>query len=454
MPPTFSTPLVRGDLLGRAMEEFLPREIASALRAASARARDEARPQSLEFELRPAGVRRCYEARLIASGDETIVVVRDTTERARREQAERTHIRETLRVATARLDAVVAAIPILVVAFDPAGRITLAEGRGLESVDFGLLPTDLLGATAEDIDRDFPALAPALADALAGTPASATLRFGGRVWEAQLRPVAADDDGGLTAVVAVVVDVTDRVEAEETLRRAKEAAEEAARLKDAFLANMSHEIRTPMTAILGFAELLCMRLPEEDELGGYARLIRNGGKRLLDLLNNILDLARLKADKLPLSPTPHPLAASASYVAELLGVLARQKGLQLDVAVDPELWTKTDPRREEQILTNVVGNAIRFTESGAVSLRAEIDPDDPSLVRIRVRDTGIGIDATFLPHVFDEFRQESEGTGRRHEGSGLGLAIAHQLTTRMGGTIRIESRKGGGTTVEIHLPRA
>jgi signal transduction histidine kinase len=454
IPPGFPTTYATRALIGRAIEDLLPEPTVLALRKALARTAASGRVETVDASLRIAGARRFFELRVVAAPPGALVLARDVSERVRREMAERTHVREALRVTAARLDAVIAAIPILVVAFDAAGHVTLAEGRGLDLLGIGLLPTDLLGAKAEDLARDLPELAPALSAALGGQPSTATLRFGDSAWEARLTPVLADDQTPAGAV-AVVVDVTLREAAEHALREAKESAESAARLKDAFLANMSHEIRTPMAAILGFAELLAAELPADAATGRYARHIRDGGKRLLALLNNILDMARLEADRLPLSPTPHRLAETVENVCGLLGVLAVDKGLALHADIPDDLWVRTDPAREEQVLTNIVGNAIRFTEQGTIAVTAKHKrKDNGDWIIVEVADTGIGIDPAFLPHIFDEFRQESEGHSRSHEGSGLGLAIARRLVERMGGAIDIRSQKGVGTTVTLNLPAA
>lgn len=454
IPPDFPSAWLRRQLQGARIEDLLPPLKAREVREAIGRAAASGRVESVEIDQRVAGVRRGFELRVVSAAPGALVLARDVTERVRREAAERTHVREALRVTTARLEAVISAIPILVVAFDADGRVTLAEGSGLSTVTRSVLPTDLLGAGVADLSRDLPGLGPALQSALSGIPANAILPIGDFFWEARLTPVL-DNAGAPAGAVAVVVDVTQREAAETALREAKEAAEAAARLRSSFLANMSHEIRTPMAAILGFAELISEELPADQTAGRHARYIRDGGRRLLNLLNNILDLSRIEADRMPLTPTPHRLSDTVDHVCGLLGVLANDKGIALRADVPADLWVDSDPAREEQVLTNVVGNAIRFTEHGSVLLsagrRRETTGDR---VVIEVTDTGIGIAPEFLPQIFDEFRQESEGASRSHEGSGLGLAIARRLVERMGGTIGIRSRKGEGTTVTITLPAA
>jgi CheY-like chemotaxis protein len=251
-------------------------------------------------------------------------------------------------------------------------------------------------------------------------------------------------------MMGYMADITQRKENEQELTLAKERAEEASRLKSSIFANMSHEIRTPMTAILGYSDLLARHL-KGTTLEKHAQTIHRGGSRLLHLLNSIVDLARIESGKASLVFEPHDISDSLERVVSLLRVLAEQKGVGIRVAGFPPTIVLTDPHAEEQILTNVLGNAIRFTEQGTISIRVRRERD---MAVVEVADTGVGIAPDFLPFIFDEFRQESEGLNRSHEGSGLGLSITRKLVESLGGTIRIESRKGDGTTVTLSLPLA
>jgi PAS domain S-box-containing protein len=263
----------------------------------------------------------------------------------------------------------------------------------------------------------------------------------GRVWRKKC--------GTPYRMMGYMVDITKRKASEAAMRAALEKAEEANKVKTAIFANMSHEIRTPMTAILGYSDLLAKRLAGSN-LEKYAQTIYRGGTRLLHLLNSIVDLARIESGKTAFNPVRFSANESIERVVNLLRVLAEQKGLQIAVCVQDALWLETDVNAFEQVLTNIIGNAIRFTKEGTVTIDAE--RESPAALRIRVTDTGIGISSGFLAQVFDEFRQESEGYGRTHEGSGLGLSISKKLIERMGGQIAIQSEKGRGTTVSIVLP--
>jgi CheY-like chemotaxis protein/two-component sensor histidine kinase len=183
-----------------------------------------------------------------------------------------------------------------------------------------------------------------------------------------------------------------------------------------------------------------------------AEVINLGGKRLLKLLTNVLDLARLEAGKTKLQVTGHELGESLSRTVDLLRVLAVNKGLTLTLSIEPGLLVAGDLQAEEQIWNNLIGNAIKFTEKGGVTVEAYRQNELAAMVVIR--DTGIGIGSAFLPHIFEEFRQESEGLGRQYEGTGLGLTITKRLVEALDGTISVASEEGHGTTVTVSLPLA
>ncbi|HYE96915.1 MAG TPA: PAS domain-containing sensor histidine kinase [Rubricoccaceae bacterium] len=274
--------------------------------------------------------------------------------------------------------------------------------------------------------------------------------------------VQRDRNGRVERVAGVCLDVTPEFErqaamhaawieaeaAREEAERARAEAEEMARLKSAFLANMSHEIRTPLTAIIGFAQVLAEEVDAEHaDLVGP---IESGGRRLLDTLNSVLDLARLRADRVILCPERVDVAEEAHEVATMLRVRAQEKGLALTVHGPPcGVYARADRSALQRVLSNLVSNAVKFTDAGRIVVGVEAGAGE---VRLRVRDTGRGISAEFLPVLFEEFRQESTGLNRSHEGSGLGLAITKGLVDLMGGTIAVESREGEGSVFTVTLP--
>jgi PAS domain S-box-containing protein len=249
-------------------------------------------------------------------------------------------------------------------------------------------------------------------------------------------------------IVGMGIDISERVAIEEALREAKEEAEEMNRLKSVFLANMSHEIRTPLTSILGFADVL------GEEVDGEARhvveMIRQSGHRLKETLTSVLELARLERESAEVSTERCDLVGRVQETLDLMQPQIESNGLDLQVRTpSAPVVLQADPRVLHRVLTNLVANAIKFTEEGAIRVTVERAGDEAVL---RVSDTGIGISDEFLDQIFEEFRQESEGLTRAHEGSGLGLTITRRLVELMGGAIEAESTKGEGSTFTVRLP--
>ncbi|HEX8298987.1 MAG TPA: PAS domain-containing protein, partial [Rubricoccaceae bacterium] len=260
--------------------------------------------------------------------------------------------------------------------------------------------------------------------------------------------VVRDADGAVVRIVGAMVDFSARKAAELELVAAREAAETAARLKSSLLANMSHEIRTPLTAILGYAEMLAGEAPPD--LQDLVEPIWRGGKRLMDTLNSVLDLAQLDAGEVSIASDCVDLRAELDEACAALRPLALAKDLTLQVTGAP-VWALADRPALARVLANLVGNAVKFTERGAVTVEAG---HDEQAAWVRVSDTGVGIAAEFLPALFSEFKQESEGHSRAYEGNGLGLAITKRLAELMGGEIAVESEKGVGSVFTVRLPLA
>jgi PAS domain S-box-containing protein len=236
-------------------------------------------------------------------------------------------------------------------------------------------------------------------------------------------------------------------------------AEAADRVKSAFLATMSHELRTPLNSIIGFTGILLQGLagplaPEQEKQLG---MVRGSARHLLDLINDVLDISKIEAGQLETRREPVDLRAAVERAVEALRPTAVQKGLQLTATLPAELpELQSDRRRLDQILLNLVNNAVKFTERGSVTVRVESGPavtlPGGPAIRVLVRDTGIGIRAADLATLFQPFRQLDTGLARTHEGTGLGLAICRRLAELLGGEIRAESIFGGGSTFILALP--
>ena len=272
---------------------------------------------------------------------------------------------------------------------------------------------------------------------------------GKKIWiETTLVPVL-DDEGRVEMIVAIERDITQTKHHALELARAKSAAEAGARAKSRFLATMSHELRTPMNGVIGMADLLCdSDLPTEYK--GYAETIRGSAEALLTILNDILDLSKLDADRVILSPQDFDPHACLSDVIQLMHPQAKARGLCLtfDDQGLPDCINMDDSRLR-QILLNIVGNAVKFTERGGVQITARTTQNQ---LEIAIQDTGIGIPADRLDRVFDSFAQADADTTRRFGGTGLGLTISRKLAKVMGGGIALGSTPGKGSCFTISLP--
>src|SRR6478736_1988021 len=258
-----------------------------------------------------------------------------------------------------------------------------------------------------------------------------------------------DDSNQCIGSIAVARDVTQHKRSEEALRLAREAAELANHAKSSFLARMSHEIRTPMNGVLGMAELL-LETGLTSTQRKYAETVQRSGKNLLSIINDLLDFSKIEAGKLELEHVDMDVRRTIEDIVELLAERAHSKGLELACSIPGELTTmvRGDSLRLGQVLTNLIGNAIKFTEHGSVVVRvASVEETEKSVtMRFDVSDTGVGIKPEAQSRIFDEFMQADGSTTRKHGGSGLGLAISKQLVEMMGGSIHVESDLGKGST--------
>lgn len=378
-----------------------------------------------------------------------VVTSRDVTERKQAEEA--------LRESEEKFRAISSSAQDAIVMIDPEGNVCFWNPAA-ERI-FGYRPEEVLGRNFHDLiapKRFLDAHREAFARfretgqgaAIGKTVELAAIRKGGQEFPLELSLSAVRIRGGWHAV-GLARDITERKRTEQALAEAKEAAEEASRAKGQFLANMSHEIRTPLNGVIGMTGLLLdtQLTPEQRE---YAETINTSAEALLSLINDILDFSKIEAGRMELEVLDFDLRSTVEDTLGMVALKAQQKGLEVHCLLQPTVPTalKGDPGRLRQILLNLLGNAVKFTERGEVFLQAsrEEETDDRVTLRFSVTDTGIGIPQDRMDRLFQSFSQVDASTTRKYGGTGLGLAISARLAELMGGKVGVESRLGKGST--------
>jgi two-component system sensor histidine kinase/response regulator len=386
--------------------------------------------------------------------EETNATIEHTVCERTRALQERTN---ELQVACEQIKAIVQTAPDAVIGMGPDGRITTWNPQAEKM--FGYLSAEVIGRTVAEtiVPEQLRAAQEAGVRRLRETGVSAVLnkrlemaalRRSGQQFPIEMSIAAIRGENG-TSFCAFVRDITERLQAAETFCRAKEAAEAANSAKSEFLANMSHEIRTPMNGILGMTELL-LDTEVTAEQHESLELVKSSAESLMRVINDILDYSKIEAGKLDLDPVEFQLRGVLEDTLKTLALRAHRKGLELtcEMADDVPMRVVGDPGRLRQIIVNLVGNAIKFTETGEVVVRAELRKRtaDGYQLHFKVADTGIGIPPEKQQLIFDPFSQADGSTTRRFGGTGLGLTISSRLVALMGGQIGIRSEVGHGST--------
>ena len=364
---------------------------------------------------------------------------------------------------TAYLNALIETSPLGIVTSDTAGRVRICNSA-FEKL-FGYAKQEVIGGELNNLIIP-PQFKPESDEFEKRRKAGGIVqaitrrrRKDGTLVPVELYSISLRLGGEIVGDLLLYNDVTERKRAEDSLKAAKEAAEGANRAKSEFLANMSHEIRTPMNGIIGMTQL-ALESDLNPEVREYLELVNSSADALLSLLNEILDFSKIEAGKMELESEPFALRESLSQTLKTLAHAAGRKRLEFAWTVAPDIpeWLIGDCGRLRQVLVNLAGNAIKFTELGKVEISATLQNCTREFAELRfdVRDTGIGIAADKLKPIFDVFTQADASTTRKYGGTGLGLAISQRLVAQMGGALQVESKLGEGSnfyfTVRLLLP--
>jgi PAS domain S-box-containing protein len=371
-----------------------------------------------------------------------------------RDMREQRRAHEELKLLEDRLKTVLADCPVMIVALDTKGIVTHAEGRALRALGFD--PRQIVGRSALECYRSSPKVAEGIRRVLQGETVRVTSELGEShdrelVFEMHFTPLR-DKKGAITGAICIATDITEGWLAKKELERAKDAAEAANRAKSTFLANMSHEIRTPMNGILGMTELV-LDTDLTAEQREYVGMVKTSADALLIIINDVLDYSKMEAGKFRLDPTDFPLRDTLTDAVRALEARARQKGLKITLHLEssvPDILIG-DPERLRQVILNLLGNALKFTERGEVAVRVRCHAHAGRRITLHfaVADTGIGIAPEKVESVFLPFMQADGSTTRRFGGTGLGLSISSQLVEMMNGRIWVESELGKGSTFQF-----
>ena len=356
-------------------------------------------------------------------------------------------VEQTLKLTENKLHKVLSHSPVILCYINEDGIIKILQGRNLEVTPFES------GKSFLNDFPNFPDLKKSFNTARRGDDVSVTIQFKNRYFDIHFSSVK-DSKNNVIGVFAIAADITIHKMAEQELISNKKMVEEAAKMKEQFLANMSHEIRTPMHGIIGLTDLLC-KSNLDNEQKEYLDAIRDSTDNLLVIINDILDISKIEAGKLSFETISFNLCNVIKSNIDLLKAKAEEKKLHISCSCSSKIPTtlKGDRVRLGQVLINLIGNAIKFTEKGSINIHVDLVKEEESFVTLQfvISDTGIGIPEERLKSIFDSFTQASEDTTRKYGGTGLGLAIVKRLIELQDGNIEVESKVGSGTKFKFTL---
>ncbi|MFC6999305.1 hybrid sensor histidine kinase/response regulator [Rufibacter roseus] len=367
-------------------------------------------------------------------------------------EQERRQTQQQLKHTQEQLETVITGAPIILWAIDTNGVITMSRGKGLSLI--GKKDGDSLGHSIYDLYKEYNIIISCIQRTLKGIESKCTTQISDTWFDCLFLPTF-NEKGEVTGVIGVSYDITERIKTEQELEKAKDTALKMAQVKEQFLANMSHEIRTPMNGILGLTEVLA-KTNLNDHQRDYLKAISTSANNLMIIINDLLDFSKIEAGKITLEIIPFELRQLLKQLLDILEIRAKERKNILKLMLDDDIpqYVMGDPFRLSQILNNLVGNAIKFTENGSIRVSVEVVSKVKDLfdIEFTIKDSGIGIPQEKLESIFDKFTQGSSDTTRRFGGTGLGLSIAKELVEVQGGQISVKSEVGKGSTFKFNLP--
>ncbi|MBK6641685.1 MAG: response regulator [Bacteroidetes bacterium] len=351
-----------------------------------------------------------------------------------------------------KLETVIAKSPIILFAINKEGQFTMFKGRGVELLNVN--PEDIIGKNFIETHRILPIDIKSLRNVIGGKELSTTMEVNNRFLDITCIPQR-DEYFEPSGMIGIATDITDLKNSEIELKNNLSIAQETQKVKEQFLANMSHEIRTPIHGIMSLTNLLIKTNIDNDQMT-YLNAIKKSADNLLVIINDILDLSKIEAQKMTFESTIFSATELVSTTFELFRAKGNEKGITITKNIDdciPE-YVKGDPTRLSQIINNLVNNAIKFTHKGGVEIGVKLvdTNENCSMIAFSIKDSGIGISQNKLSTIFDMFTQAGDDITRKYGGTGLGLSIAKKLVDLQGGIIKVDSVIDEGTTFTFSMP--